>query len=142
MQPQINLWLWRYRDCREREGKYHLRADAEACVTLSDKLRSPEFVKSSCALRPVPEGMTHILSVRDPRFISISRLRIFREYDQPASIRFEETDDILDLYLNTAGIIDFAQALDSMSEGQWDFRTCDIWFWGTLSEDEYKKKYA
>lgn len=121
---------------------YHLRANLEACRILMAGLREPGFVKASFMLREVPEAMTKILAVRDPRFVGFQRLRLFSAGDQNSPAVFEEGPDGLDLYLNREGVQDFSEALRQMSEGNWDFSDCGIWFWGALSYDAYRARYG
>jgi hypothetical protein len=141
MQTKIDLWLWRYFKTRQADEKYHLRADELACRNVIQRLREPSFVKVSFALLPVPEAMTRVLSVRDPRFISFETLRVFRTDENESAAIFEEKASGIDLRLNSGGIAIFTEALELMLDGQQDFRMMEIWFWGSLSETELRKKF-
>lgn len=142
MRSEINLWLWRYRNVPKKHEKYHLRADEAAIRLIISKLSEPDFGKVSLIIRLAPERMTQILSVRDPRYITFSKLRIFMDEAQTVDVRFEEASGTVDFYLNANGLKALLEAWEFMLKGHWDFQTWDIWFWGILSVEEYQKVFG
>lgn len=142
MRSEINLWLWRYRNAHERHEKYHLRADEVAIRLIISKLSEPDFRKMSLIIRKAPETMTHILSVKDPRYITFTKLRIFMDKAQTPDVLFEEASDTVDFHLNANGLEVLLEAWELMLKGRWDFQTWGIWFWGVLSVEEYHKRFG
>ncbi|MFT4090121.1 MAG: hypothetical protein QM645_05275 [Asticcacaulis sp.] len=125
----------------KKHGKYHLRADEATIRLIISKLSEAGFRKVSLIIRLAPERMTQILSVRDPRYITFTKLRIFMDEAQTVDVRFEETSGTVDFYLNANGLKALLEAWELMLKGQWDFQTLDIWFWGILPVEEYHQRF-
>lgn len=143
MQTSINLWLWAYKSARNRYAGYHLRADVEACRAVIAHMAEPGFRKVSFLLRAVPDRMPQILAPADIGFRDFGRLRVQAADDMENPIQIEESAPNLDLRLNAEGRRTFCADMTEMSNGRWDYSGVGgIWYWGLISEAQYRKLYG
>jgi len=143
VQTPLNLWLWAYKSMRKVYAGYHLRADAEACRAVIARLSGPDFTKASFQLRAVPGRMPLILAPANIAFREFARLRIQAVPEAESAIQLEENGPNLDIRLNVEGRRMFCADLSEMVNGRWDYSGIgNIWYWGLLSEADYRRRYS